>query len=358
MGGYIQGGGHSPLSSLYGMAADHVLSYSVVLASGKFVTASPTSNPDIFWALRGGGGSTFGIVTSVTVKAYPDIPVTGTTFAFGVSETVSYDAFWAGVRSFFDYFITLSDAGTYSYFFVLPGTAPVFSMQPFFAPNLSIEATQTLLAPWFADLATLNISVSPKFHHYSTFASAWSASFPQEGIGMDNTITGSRLFPRSNWLDLASLNATFDAWKTSVDEGALTINFNFAPRYYGLGEDPTAVNPAWRETIMHAIQGVTWNENATDAEIVSGRQQLTDRGRAWRTVSPGAGAYLGESDREEENFQQSFYGYKYERLLNIKDTVDPWSVFWAKTAVGSDRWAVKTNSVVGDENGVLCKVTS
>ena len=51
------GGGHSPLSSIYGMAADHLLSMEVVLPSGAFVTASDTSNPDLFWALRGGGGS-------------------------------------------------------------------------------------------------------------------------------------------------------------------------------------------------------------------------------------------------------------------------------------------------------------
>jgi FAD/FMN-containing dehydrogenase len=51
MGGYILGGGHSPLSGLYGMAADQVLSMQVVTADGRFVTASPVSHPDLFWAL-------------------------------------------------------------------------------------------------------------------------------------------------------------------------------------------------------------------------------------------------------------------------------------------------------------------
>lgn len=54
-GGYILGGGHSPLSSLYGMAADHLLAIEVVTADGKLVNASSSENADLFWALSGGG---------------------------------------------------------------------------------------------------------------------------------------------------------------------------------------------------------------------------------------------------------------------------------------------------------------
>jgi hypothetical protein len=55
--GYVAGGGHSLLASIYGMAADQVLAYEVVTADGRFVTASDNVNSDLFWALRGGGGS-------------------------------------------------------------------------------------------------------------------------------------------------------------------------------------------------------------------------------------------------------------------------------------------------------------
>ena len=51
-GGYIQGGGHGPLTSLYGMAADQALEFEVVTAKGEFVTANADENPDLFWALR------------------------------------------------------------------------------------------------------------------------------------------------------------------------------------------------------------------------------------------------------------------------------------------------------------------
>lgn len=56
-GGWMAGGGHSVLSSSYGFGADQPLSLEVVTADGRFVTASPTSHPDLFFALRGGGGS-------------------------------------------------------------------------------------------------------------------------------------------------------------------------------------------------------------------------------------------------------------------------------------------------------------
>lgn len=47
------------MSSIYGLAADQVLALEVVLASGRFVTVTEKSDPDLFWALRGGGGGTF-----------------------------------------------------------------------------------------------------------------------------------------------------------------------------------------------------------------------------------------------------------------------------------------------------------
>ncbi|KAL5315882.1 hypothetical protein ACEPPN_016756 [Leptodophora sp. 'Broadleaf-Isolate-01'] len=353
MGGYILGGGHSPLSSIYGMGADHIVSLSVVLSSGHYITATPTQNHDLFWSLSGGGGSTFGVVTSVTVKAHPDIPTTALSFSF---STATPTQFWAGVRTFFNYFIPFSNAGTYSYFWVLPGSIPTFSMNPFFAPNLTSTQTLSLLKPWLDDLASLGIKITPKPTTYPTYLSAWQASFPQEGVGGDSGCTGSRLFPRSNWLNETLLNATFAAWKGSIDAGLLTINFNFAPTLSAGGDPDNSVNPAWRETVMHSIQIASWGRDADFEEIRRMRNLMSERQRVWRGVSPGAGAYLGESDREEEGFQGSFYGRKYERLLGVKREVDPEDVFWAKTAVGSEGWRVVGEGPVDDENGRLCRV--
>jgi len=70
-------GGFHYLINKYGMAMDNVLSYDVVLGNGTQVVANSTSNPDLFWALKGGANN-FGIVTKFTIKALP-IPQISTT---------------------------------------------------------------------------------------------------------------------------------------------------------------------------------------------------------------------------------------------------------------------------------------
>lgn len=64
-GGWFQGGGHSTYTSYYGLGADQMLSLEVVTADGRFVTADPNNNTDLFWALRGGGGSEFSKFTTM-----------------------------------------------------------------------------------------------------------------------------------------------------------------------------------------------------------------------------------------------------------------------------------------------------
>lgn len=129
------------------MAADSVLAYQVVLSSGEFVTASATSNSDLFWALRGGGGGTYGIVTSAIVKAHPKIEVTHSTFVLGNStdgtQIVSRENFWEGVKKFWESFPAYTDAGTYSFFFLFNTNGQLtLDMKSFFAPGHTKESYQ------------------------------------------------------------------------------------------------------------------------------------------------------------------------------------------------------------------------
>ncbi len=153
------------------MAADQVLSIEVVLPNGQFVTASATQNPNLFWALRGGGGSesislsrisrnrknrlintpkgTFGVVTSLVIQAYPKNPVTTVTFSYAMSATLNSTTFWAGLAAYFKYFNTFIDAGTYGYFNIVPNGLGgfVFNMSPWWGNNLSKAQSQALIGP-------------------------------------------------------------------------------------------------------------------------------------------------------------------------------------------------------------------
>lgn len=68
-------------------------------------------------------------------------------------------------------------------------------------------------------------------------------------------------------------------------------------------------------------------------------------------LTPGGGAYLNEADFQQPDYKRVFYGGNYDRLLQIKDKYDPGHIFYAITAVGSDRWYEDET-----RGGRLCRV--
>ncbi|KAI0460429.1 putative 6-hydroxy-D-nicotine oxidase [Xylaria acuta] len=362
-GGYIQGGGHSPLSSLYGLGADQVLSIDIVLPNGRFITADKKHNADIFWAVRGGGGSTFGVVTSMTVKVHPKMVFSGLTFYVTTGNdslaNVTTEAFTAALEAYWRKFPDYAAAkGHYGYSSVYPrfDGVPGYTWQfhPWLAPGTKLTDFKKTIAPLLAEWQAVGFDVEPAFFEYDNFYQPWSSHFPVEFVANADLRQGSRLIPAKNWEDAATLNQTITTLKEIMQTSALIMYNMVGKKQQGVNN---AVNPAWRKNLFFVIVGSAWTDTSTPAEIEAANKAITwDKGAKLRSISKGSGSYLNEADIAEPNFQQSFWGTNYDRLLAIKNSVDPWDVFWAPTAVGSENWYVtRQESWLPTQNGRLCR---
>ncbi|KAI7369207.1 hypothetical protein KC354_g2093 [Hortaea werneckii] len=355
-GGWIMGGGHAPASGIWGMGADHALAFEVVTADG-LVTASSDHNPDLFWALRGGGGLTFGVVSSVLFHVHEDVPVTSASWSFDTSSNTTKEAVYAGLKSWFAFFPRGVDNEIYAYFniFNVDGSITL-TMAPFFAMNKTLTQAQKILQPWLDDMKSLGIPVEPAWQSFDGFYTAYNGSFAVEDVINSGVVTASRLFPRENFMNGTQLfDDTFDSITNNLDAGMAVIGYNMAPTLERGGYQNTSVSQAWRDSIGYMITGVVTNMSMPAEYLVEQRRNFTNGPmQRWRELTPGGGAYLNEADRMEPNFQYSFWGTKYPSLLKVKQHYDPFNLFYATTGVGSEFFEVRSIDNYPDENGRLC----
>ncbi|KAK8035536.1 hypothetical protein PG993_010531 [Apiospora rasikravindrae] len=365
-GGYTAGGGLSPLTGKYGMAADQVLSIDVVTPDGRFATADETNNPDLFWALRGGGGGTFGVVTSMTVRAHPRMTFSGLNFTVtsgtGRDATVSNDVLYAALDAYMRHFPEFAEAGTYAYATLLPsadGTGHTWTMMPWLIPDMELDDFRELVAPLLAEWKALKFPVEPEFFTTDSFLEAYEHHFPSDQVGMPTVRTASRLIPKENWANPSVLNDTISTLLDIVSQGSSLIFYCINGGRPPAGAPPSAVQPAWRTAYMFAIVGTIWDAAAPPDEVERINVRISQDWMArLRSLTPGGGTYLNEADVMEPQYQEAFYGYdNYQRLLRIKRELDPHDVFWAPTAVGSEGWYVKDQkSWLTLQTGQLCPV--
>ena len=95
------------MSRYHGLGVDNVVSFNVVLADGSLVVADKCSHPDLFWALRGGGGGTFGVVTSAVYRVHETMGVSYINIVIGDQNGAAPVSLW---RKWLDFWIEQSAA--------------------------------------------------------------------------------------------------------------------------------------------------------------------------------------------------------------------------------------------------------
>ncbi|KAI1105750.1 FAD-binding domain-containing protein [Jackrogersella minutella] len=330
-GGYTQGGGIGILSSKYGLAADNVLAWEVVTASGDLVTASSSENADLYWALRGGGGGTFGIVTSMTIKAYPD-----TSFSMAhlsvFNDGSNTDAIYSAMGTFLQSLPSLVDAGAWVVWVAAPFG---FLVMPAMVADLQASELDTYFQTTRDKMDQLGLQYQyssndlPGFlPSYKSMAGTWNVS---------DYNMGGRLIPRELVNDQESTDALVNAIRVISSQALISgVAFNVSK---GVSSpDEVSAHPYFRKTLFSAVLGTpinytdfASNKAAQDAVTYTLLPEL-------EALTPDGAVYLNEADFQAPDFKVTFYGENYGKLLAIKKKYDPDDIFYAKTAVGSDRW--------------------
>ena len=347
-GGFIQGGGHSTLSSLYGLGADQTLEWEVVTADGKHVIASPARNSDLYWALSGGGGGTYGVVLSVTVRAHKDGVVGGASLFFP-SAGISNDTFWDLVAFWQRGLSKIVDTGATAIHSI---SKAGFTLLPVTAPGLSVADMTAMLRPFTTELEKHNVTYDLNITSFPNFRDHYEEYLGPLPFGKypGAQLIGGRLIPRSV---VADNNDGLVAAMRNITENSNfflgCIGLNVSQPSGSPGIPSNAVLPGWRDAIMSILVIETWNFSLPRAVSEAEGDELTNNVvPQLADLSPGAGAYMSEADFQLPTWKEDFYGSNYERLRAIKTKYDPDDLFYGQTAVGSDVW-----TAAGD--GRLCR---
>lgn len=341
-GGYTPGGGHSTLSSLYGLGADQTLEFEVITAKGDVVKATPTKNQDLYWALSGGGPSTYGIVWSITVRVHQDFPV-GTAQVTMPIGNHTEDEYWQIIDTWHSIVPSLNTAAAYAYAFYYQG---YFQIWPLIAHNMTVAQADALLKPLVNKMDELRFQYNYSSKAYPNYNAAYSGAFAPWTVG--GIQLGSRLIPRDVVANQSkALSSTI---RNVFDDGALVIEAIMAPSLAAAGNPDNAVLPAWRPSVIDLIVGAAWNDSAPKSFDDAQQAKITnDWMPQLKKLAPDSGSYMNEGDPNDPDWKVSFFGEKYPRLLEIKQRWDPDGLFYALKTVGSDVWRE-------NDKQVLCKV--
>jgi FAD/FMN-containing dehydrogenase len=373
--GLVQGGGFGSFSKYYGVAAAGLLEAEIVTADGKIQIVNAQKNPDLFWAIRGGGGGSFGVVTKLTL-ATKELPETFGV-VFGKIKAISDDAF----KTLIEKMLILYKEHLFN---------PQWGEQMIFNPDRSARVSMLFhgltreaatsawqeFQDWIKDHASDYSIEQPLTFVIMPAKDIWSPAFLKkfapDFVATDNRTGASEdnIFWKGNQGEAGQfLYAYHSAW---LPESLLETNqiklltdaLFHAGKYWntslhfnkGLAGANPEVLTAARNTAVHPALG-----NAFALVIIAAEEQPCYPGLAGhepdmkkannaaekitkaineiKSRVATTGSYVSETDFFEEKWQDSFWGSNYERLLSIKDKYDPEGLFFVHHGVGSESWS-------------------
>ncbi|KAF2679793.1 FAD binding domain-containing protein [Lentithecium fluviatile CBS 122367] len=360
--GWLTGGGHGWLSSAYGMGADNLLEATIVTPSGDILITNPCQHSDLFFAIRGGGGGTYGVVTEVVVKAYPTPQATMHVFQLSTLSPNITSEYWDLVSFIHTEMPRLKKGGMQGYYFIVgPPTYPVYAfywaMALYDKPNGTVEQ---LMAPIEERLRNQShfFQYSSTVQRGDTYLDVFG-SVENEAVANGGSAYGTWLMSPKSLADakktaevFAKIGPSNDASKpNSPTSNPAILGHMIAspspPSYY-----PTHISmtPAWRNTLTHLVVVEGWQDGVPQATIDSVYRDITtNKIQPLRELSPDTGAYFNECDSYEPEWQKAFWGENYGALLRVKRKVDPGNVLWCRRCVGSE-------GLREEGDGRLCRI--
>jgi len=313
VGGLTLGGGIGHLTRGYGLTIDNLLGAEVVLADGQRVNASADENPDLFWALRGGGGN-FGVVTEFTFQAHPVSDIVGGPTFWPIEETEEV------LKAYREFLPTLARnaTGFFCWHTVPPG--PPFPEEIHMRKICGIvwcivgsdEEAEQAMAPMLSvgtplmhgvqrmPLPALNSAFDELYSPGDQWY--WRADFMNE-------IPDDAIAQNEEW------NQNMPTWKS----GSHMYPIDGAGHDVGKDETPWAYRDTRWSQVIVGVDPDPANAGAVRDWTVG----------YWEAVHPfsAGGAYVNFMMDEGQDRVQATYGDNYDRLTKVKAEYDPENVF-------------------------------
>jgi FAD/FMN-containing dehydrogenase len=371
--GLVQGNGFGSFSKRYGTVGSSLLEAEIVTSDGQVRIVNQAREPDLFWALKGGGGGTWGVVTQVTLATH-DLPETVGGFNLTI-RAKSDEAYRRLLARFVDLYRTnLFNPHWGEQVSARPDNKLEVSMVfQDLTPAQAREAWKPLLdfcdaspADYEGQNGVLAISVPGRGFWDADYMKAHlpPAIRPDLQPGArptdfwwagDSDQVGAYWYAyTSAWLPQSLLKPEnqarlVDAWFAASRKHSASFHFNKgiagAPPEAVARARQTPTNPAVADAFaLCIIAGATGPAfpGFPQPNLAYGK---VDRDRvhaamdALLACAPGAGSYVNETDWFQPDWQRAFWGPNYQRLLAIKRRYDPAGLFTVHHGVGSEGWS-------------------